>query len=303
MDEYKEIRAILAGISPELAQTAAIRQLAREEDGCEPYDVWLLEAHDRRYILKKAKEYEAEVYRSFLSDKNLPVPKLLGTAVCQEAKYLLLEFVGDHNLQKASRKELRCTLDALILLQEAYWGNTQAAHCAYDFSKSLSGRENRGKYLGGDPRLEQAYSIFLEAYRRLPRTLCHDDLLPFNVQLSDHQAYLIDWEYGGILPYPTSLARLLAHGEDGPNALFYLTDSDRQFAVHYYFEHLVQKHGISYDDYRDHLELFFFYEYCEWVYIGHRYDAVDGSNYRKYLPLAISLAEKILSKKRGLLST
>lgn len=303
MDACKETREILSQISPELAQAAAIRQLAREEADCEPYDVWYLEAHGRRYILKKAKEYEAEVYHCFLEGRDLPVPRLLGSAVCHGSEFILLEFVGDHNLQRATCRDLRQALDALIALQDAYWENTQAAHCAYDFSKSLSGRENRGKYLGGDPRLEKAYQIFLEAYRRLPRTLCHDDLLPFNVQLSDHRAYLIDWEYGGVLPYPTSLARLLAHGEDDPNALFFLSDPDREFAIDYYFDHLVQKHGISYGAYRDHLDLFFLYEYCEWVYIGHRYDTADSGNYRKYLPRAISQAEKILAKKRGLLST
>lgn len=54
-----------------------------------------------------------------------------------------------------------------------------------------------------------------------------DDLLPFNVIVSDDRAVLIDWEYGGILPYPSSFARLIAHGEEAEDSLFHMTREDR----------------------------------------------------------------------------
>lgn len=40
---------------------------------------------------------------------------------------------------------------------------------------------------------------------------------------SGDRAVLIDWEYALILPYPTSLARLIAHGEEDENAFFHMT--------------------------------------------------------------------------------
>ena len=105
---------------------------------------------------------------------------------------------------------------------------------------------------------------------------------------------LIDWEYGGMLPYPVSLARLLAHGRERDDAYFYLSRSDRDFAIEYYYEYLVGKHGISYEDYRRTLEFFFFFEYCEWVMLGNEYDSRGDARYGESLILAEESAEKLL---------
>ena len=44
--------------------------------------------------------------------------------------------------------------------------------------------------------------------------------------------------------------------------------------------------GIAYADWRRTLELFLFYEYCEWVFVGHKYGDTESEYYKKYLPLA-----------------
>ena len=133
----------------------------------------------------------------------------------------------------------------------------------------------------------------MKLYHSVPRALCHDDLLPFNVIASDHRAVLIDWECGGILPYPTSFARLIAHGEDTEDALFFMTPEDRAFAIDYYYEKLLKDMGISYTEWRKTLEYFLFYEYCEWVFVGNKYDAKNSDFYKKYLPIAKHQAEKL----------
>lgn len=116
-------------------------------------------------------------------------------------------------------------MDALIYLQNMYWEKRQLQGIGHGFEASLSGRQKRGKYLN-DTELEQAYERFLRIYQEIPRTLCHDDLLPFNVICTKECAVLIDWEYAGILPYPTSLARLIAHGEEDESAFFFMTQKD-----------------------------------------------------------------------------
>ena len=92
-----------------------------------------------------------------------------------------------------------------------------------------------------------------------------------------------------------SLARLLAHGSEDDTQLFVMQESDRQFAIDYYYTHLISQHGISYPAYRNTLDLFFFYEYCEWVYVGNRYGNTNSTNYQRYLPLALRQAEHILN--------
>ena len=40
---------------------------------------------------------------------------------------------------------------------------------------------------------------------------------------------------------------------------------------------------------------FLFYEYCEWVFVGNKYNATDGEYYKKYLPIAKHQATKIMN--------
>ena len=131
-------------------------------------------------------------------------------------------------------------------------------------------------------------------YSSTPRALCHDDLLPFNVIVSEDRAVLIDWEFAGLLPYPVSFARLIAHGEDNENAFFRMTQADKAFAIDYYHDHLLKEIGIGYEEWRRTLEFFLFYEYCEWVFIGNKYEGTNEEYYRKYLCLAKRQADKIL---------
>ena len=137
-----------------------------------------------------------------------------------------------------------------------------------------------------DSLLEQAYGGFLELYESLPRTLCHDDLLPFNVLVNGNKATIIDWEHAGILPYPTSLVRLIAHGREEEDAFFYMTEADKAFAIDYYYEHLVKSKGISYEDYRRTVDYFLLYEYCEWIMLGSKYPDEDIPRAREYLAIA-----------------
>ena len=136
----------------------------------------------------------------------------------------------------------------------------------------------------------------LRLYSLTPRTLCHDDLLPFNVLISSEKAVLIDWEYAGILPYPSSLARLIAHGEEDPAAFFCMTAVDKSFAIDYYFEHLIKSKDISYADYRRTLDYFLLYEYCEWIMLGIKYGDTSSERYQKYLAKALEHIKTLQSK-------
>jgi thiamine kinase-like enzyme len=286
-----EFRRIIEHIDAvPISPDATITQLLHEEDN-EPYQVWRIDTDNIRYILKQAKENEAEIYQSILAPLKDGIPTLYQTITIEDNIYLLMEYIEGENLCQCNRAKLTCALDALISLQKGTW---ETSSCEFD--NSLKHRQNRGKYLN-DPLLEDAYSRFLQVYQSTPRALCHDDLLPFNVIVSDQKAFLIDWEAGGILPYPTSFARLIAHAEGNAGALFYMTQADKDFATDYYYEHLLKHKGISYDQWRDTLEYFLFYEYCEWVYVGNKYSATDGEYYKKHLPIAKKQATKLLAIK------
>jgi thiamine kinase-like enzyme len=218
-----------------------------------------------------------------------------GSCAFGGAEYFLMEYCLGEDLRRCEREKLRKALDALIEMQGEFWQREELYDSALTLVQSLAGIENRGRYLGSK-RLEEAYAAFVRIYQATPRTLCHDDLLPFNLLIGE-RAVLIDWEYGGILPYPSSFARLIAHGRQEEGVFFYMTQDDRNSAIQYYYDGLVRKHGIPFAEYRRTLDYFLFYEYCEWVMLGNRYDNRSDERYGYYRRLAEELAGILLRER------
>ena len=289
--ELQKILECIDAVS--ISPSATITQLKHEEDD-ELYQVWRIDAHNERYILKEAKGDERYIYAAISGLCKNSVPKIYQAVTADEKTYLLMEYVDGENLCQSDRKKLTLALDSLIALQRETWEMQRIDGLENSFEKSLANRKNRGKYLG-DPLLEEAYEKFLVLYRSTPKTLCHDDLLPFNIIATEQKAYLIDWEIGGMLPYPTPFARLIAHTQEDEGALFYMTETDKRFAIDYYYENFLKEKGISYQEWLHTLEYFLFYEYCEWVFVGNKYQATDGEYYKKYLPIAKKKAAEILN--------
>lgn len=292
-----EVTEILNRFGLSLASGAVtVTQLKHEEDDA-LYRVWRVDTESDRYILKEAKAYEPEIYQHLLAHTEKHAPAVYQTAEADGKTFLLMEYIQGENLCKCSRRKLALALDALIALQKETWESADCANVGYSFNESLPERNERGKYLN-DPVLEQVYARFLAIYASVPRTLCHDDLLPFNILVSETTAVLIDWEYGGMLPYPTSFARLIAHGGEREDSLFCITPEDKAFAIEYYYENLLKENGISYTQWHNTLEYFLFYEYCEWVFLGNKYKNYDNIYYTEYFRLAKEQAQKILDLER-----
>ena len=267
-----------------------LRRFQSEEDG-ESYNVWYMEIHGTPVVLKEAKGCETDTYQTFFTGECLYAPRLLATALKGEKEYLLMPYIPGRSLRRCGREGLIRVLDSLIAMQNSWWG-CPAPEKGFHYMESLTGRKKRRNYLG-DTTLEAAYDAFLQEYQRVPRTLCHDDLLPFNVIDTGDKAVFIDWEYGGILPYPTSLARFLAHCEEAEDAFFYMTEADKAFALDYYYQHLIWEKGIAYGEYRNTFRLFLFYEYCEWVYLGIRFNNTSTPRFRRYHAKAKQLAQEM----------
>lgn len=258
------------------------------EDGS-IYPVWHLVTDRGELVLKQASSREASVYRAFFLDGRA-APHLLASGEAEGQCYILMEYVPGHDLCRCSRRELQLFLDALIEAQEKHWADWDHRDVGYSFASCWENRQKRSAYMG---ELGKAYQAYLDAFATLPRTLCNDDMLPFNVLVQNERAVILDWDYGGILPYPSPLARFLAFGEENENALFYLRDEDRQFALDYYFMKLPFRHGISREEFDRTMDLFFFKEYSEWVYCAGISGDYEMEYYKKYAPMARRLAESL----------
>lgn len=280
------LRALIGRMLPAGADSISPR--LREEDGSVYEGVWEVAAGGARYILKRAKEKEAEVYRAFFKTPRPYAPAVYAAAQQDGAEYLLMEYVSGENLQRCTRAKLDAAVDALAQMQADFWQNSSLAEAGLCFAESFAQRKKRRNFLGS-ALLEKHYDAYLALYERLPRTLCHDDLLPFNVIISADRAVLIDWEAGGILPYPASFARLVAHGR-AHGELFRMTPAQRAYAAERYFGACAARHGIARADHAYALSYFLFSELCEWVFIGNRYGKEDNAYYPRYLRAALKAA-------------
>lgn len=280
------IRDVFAALG--YASPGRITQFRSEEDQSF-YKVWKVDYPDISFVLKQAKGQELDLYRTYFSKSTPYAPQILAHAEVAGEHYILMEFIPGHNLMKCTRDALRRTLNSLIAMQKSHWMHQDSIN---SYEARFISRKNRQNYLP-DVRLQLAYDAYLSAYETMPRTLCHDDLLPFNVIVSEETAVLIDWEVGGILPYLTPFARLIAHTDENENALFCMKNADKEWAIEYYFQHFAADFGVSRSQFLHDLDLFLFYEFCEWVYVGNRYKDTDNTRYQTYLHKALQQAEKL----------
>lgn len=283
------IREVIAKMG--FGEQAELTAFKHEEDDSE-YAVWKIQEDSVIRVLKKTSRQELDVYDAFLASAGCGAPRFYKSIEYDGKLFFLMEYIEGHNLQKCDRKSLTAVLDALIYLQNMYWERRDLQGIGHGFEASLPGRRKRGKYLN-DADLEQAYEQYLRIYSDIPRTLCHDDLLPFNVLCAKERAVIIDWEYAGILPYPTSLARLLAHCEEDESAFFYMTEDDKNYAIEYFFEHLLKEKGVNYSAYCRTLNYFLLYEYCEWIALGVKYNDTGNERFKKYYAKAKEHIKKL----------
>ncbi|MBR0436732.1 MAG: aminoglycoside phosphotransferase family protein [Clostridia bacterium] len=266
-----------------------VSQIPYEEcDGF--YSVWKITDARGSYLLKRtASETELAIYRK-LRNRIDALPTFYGATEYRGNPYLLLEFVEGHNLMQATRDDLRRVLDAIIRMQDMFWESRQ--RIGEPFSAALQSCLNRKVYLK-ETVLIDAFTRFEAMYRTLPRTLCHNDFLPFNVIVGTERTAFIDWEYGGILPYPAMLARLLAHASEHGETPFFMTQQDRDFAIETYYDRLIHKKGISRADYLAAMNAFLFYESLEWVYVYRKYNKPPDALYDFALRQSHDIAEKL----------
>ena len=267
----------------------SVMPFIREEDG-DSCDAWKLEAPGITAVLKKITPREKATLEAFFSKGGCGIPRIYGFAQHAGDTYLLSEFFSGETLSHSNRKALTLALDALIQIQEQYWGNTALCDAGWTFEEQYAALQKRLPYMED---LAAAYSAYLEANRSVPRTLCNDDLLPFNVLANEERAVILDWELGGILPYPCALARLLAFGEENTEFLFQMTRANKEFAVDYYYDRFLRSKGISRVQYIRDLKLFFFKEYSEWVYLARSTGDFSSPYYEKYYPKAKALAMEL----------
>ena len=205
------------------------------------YNVYKISTEKKAYVLKCSDKAETVLYRDFLQGKGFAVPQYYGDTEFDGHVWLLMEYIDGLDLCQFDQKMAVASADTLAQIQNFYWG------CEMEdgrFQRYLERIHRRAGCLGKEPELAAAYDRFLERQKDCPRTLSNGDFLQFNGILHGGRVYMIDWGFGGIMPYALDIARLIVHGSEKQESggfPFYMDDGLRKIFVQAQYERLRQK--------------------------------------------------------------
>ncbi len=179
------------------------------------YEVFKIVRSDGAYILKryddpKRSAAEKAIYARF--SPALPVPRALGfTADC-----MVTSFVPGEDLKNMTDESVSAAALSVAEILNAF--PPGYGYDRMDADAEIAYRERRLESLKGEPLLFDAYTKCLKRIKAMPLTLANGDFLPLNCLYDGRRVCIIDWEYGGFLPYALDIGRFLAHS--GEHAVF-----------------------------------------------------------------------------------
>ena len=253
------------------------------------YNTYKIVSVNGAFVLKRyssGEDLEAEMKQySLLS--GLPVPELLGAG----GDCILMRFSPGDDLKIPTDVGLSAAADSLAAVMNAYpMGRCYAKERYGTYLKRL---ERRAGCLNAEPELAAAFALFYDRQEEIPLTLSNGDLLPINVLYDGERATLIDWEFGGFLPYALDIARFIAHGTDNGEVTGFRMSAEQKRA---FAEAVYERLSLrpSREVYERDLKLAVFNEYVEILeYYFNEPDAERGKVFELYYPMAAALARII----------
>lgn len=289
----KEIADIFKKISDE--EICKIQQICErygeEEDDVRYYDVYVITTSSDRKILKKTQCREVSNYEKFLKNKHFSVPTYYGKWENDNDFWILIENVSGNDLRDMTDELALAAADSIAEIQNAYWMDDEEAFAknkADDrFGVYWKRINKRYDYIKNEPIIGEAYSIFLKRQLACPRTLSNGDFLEFNVLNHDNRVCIIDWGFGGIMPYSLDIARFIAHATvDRATFPFYMSDNQKELFVEKVYKQLIRKPDHS--QYIYDIKLAILNEYVEFVEAD---EDEDGWYYKHALQLSKEILE------------
>lgn len=227
------------------------------------YDVYLLKTSSGTKILKKTSAREVSNYKRYLAGKDFTVPLFYGDFKDKDMDWILLEYIAGVDLRDMKEQYSIAAANSLVEIQNQYWDCADMER----FYTYLERIEKRYHYVREDKILGRAYQIFLDRQRNCPRTLSNGDFLQFNAIAREDKEYIIDWGFGGIMPYSLDIARFIAHAtEDRATFPFYMNDYQKELFINRVYSGLHKK--PKYEQYIRDINLALFNEYVEFIEAG-----------------------------------
>lgn len=282
--EDKKVREIFSRLSGE--PVVEIQQLCERygsaEDDVRRYDVYTAELSEGSRVLKKTNRRELSNYQRYLGKTRLNVPRYFGSFEDGGDVWILLENITGKDLRDMTVELAISAADSLAEIQNTFMGCSDTER----FEVYRERIEKRQRYIDSDPLIGKAYDLFVERQNSCPRTLSNGDFLQFNAIEAGGRVYVIDWGFGGIMPYSLDIARFIAHGtENRATFPFYMTVEQKKIFLRRVYEKLTRK--PEYGQFIYDIKLAVLNEYVEFI------EAEEDED-KWYYEHAVTLAGEIL---------
>ena len=284
-DNIRNLAEKILGTGVILSMTRICERYGQEEAEFRQYDVYKIKTKNDTRIMKKASEREASNYEKYLGDKNFNVPKYYGKYIEDKDIWIVLENIEGEDLRDMTDEMARGAAESISSIQNAYWNCSDKER----FDVYIKRIEKRYAFIQNDNVISKAYKIFLDRQFVCPRTMSNGDLLQFNTVNQNGKVYIIDWGFGGIMPYSLDIARFIAHAtKDKATFPFYMNDVQKEIFIDGVYKHLNEK--PDYNQYLLDIKLAMLNEYVEFI-------EADEDENRWYQEHANTLAREILESK------
>lgn len=282
-----DLKRIIGTEKPEVLRFFDDAVYDNEDKG---YNAFKLLTPDGSFVLKRyerPEDRDAEV-KHYRLLQGLPVPKLLAVS----SDCILMDFVEGDDLKRPTDDGVRAAAESLCAVMNAYPMGRDYEKQRYE--AYLRRLERRAGTLEDELELKRAFAVFFERQKHIPLTLSNSDLLPINILYDGRRATIIDWAFGGFMPYSLDIARFTAHGQTVSSVTpFRMSDEQKELFNSLVYEGLDIK--PSRGEYERDLLLARFNEYIEILeyYFGDRSVPRTESVFLYYYPLALELAGQI----------
>ena len=268
--EKPEIRQIAESILKEPIRSAAqiCERWGEKEEEVREYDAYVITSGCKKAILKKTEKIEADIYKEYLSKGEFNVPHLFGTVQKENETWICIQCIEGNDLRDMTDGKALSAAKTLSAVQMYFW--TDRLECSPEntvenrFVTYWRRVLRRASFVADKPVLRKAYQIFLDRQLTCPCTLSSGDFLEYNAVFDGKKVVMIDWGFGGMMPYSLDIARFIAHATETRSTFpFYMTDAQKELFLNEIYEHLKEK--ITYEQYRFDVKLALLNEYVEFV--------------------------------------
>lgn len=198
------------------------------------YEVFRIVHPRGTFVLKRFNKPERFAAEKAILERfspDLPVPRVLGFS----ADSVLMEYIAGDDLKEMTDESVSAAAASLAEIMNAFpLGDYDRAVA----DKEIAYREKRLDTLKNEPLLYAAYSRFLDRVREMPLTLANGDLVPINCIYDGNRVRIIDWEYGGFMPYALDIGRFLAHSGEGAAFPYRMTPAQKALFVDRLYDNL-----------------------------------------------------------------